>query len=195
MVTLVSGVSPTVPVVLLAAAALLGVHFQLKRLYLLDKFGVDCPYSGVKEGPFAEINEADGQHPRSMLRNPGWRSVRRPVFCLIAIVALVVLWEFWNRWIGSVEGIAFDFGVWLAFMLVPILVLGALLRSLQLWRWIADLLHRLALLPMAGAYDRLPDKVLEVFGRYLANERPETVRLYSAGPAVAGRRRLLPETS
>ena len=91
IVHLVSGISPAIPVLLLAAAARLWVLYQLKRLYLLDRFRVGCPYPGTADGPFGKIIEAD-REIRSMLRDTLVSTVGRPVSILVATVLLVVAW-------------------------------------------------------------------------------------------------------
>ena len=59
----------------------------------------------------------------------------------------------------------------------PFLFLFVLLHTYRLLGQYRELLRQLALLPMAGAYERLPLKVSFTFGRFLSNFTPRVSNL------------------
>jgi hypothetical protein len=96
-----------------------------------------------------------------------------------AVVGLVVfVWGVvWPRYIPTPEGLRFDLLVVVAFMSYLLLLLYSQIRYLWLWRSLFQLFRQLSLLPMAGAFDRIPPRVAAKFGRFLRTSLQDDIDL------------------
>jgi hypothetical protein len=168
------GVSPVVPVVLIALAFFWFGSRELKRIYLLDKHRVDSPFPEplpeVKDGVFKDIHDAH-ETAQSILERPqtagwSWRGL---------VVWLVLFFTFCrlaSRFVPTVEGVWFDSLLLLALAVFTLLVVRVLLQAFALWKSVRTILQAAAKLPMREAYSRLPRRITQAFGPYLSSDRP-----------------------
>jgi hypothetical protein len=81
---------------------------------------------------------------------------------------VVLVWRVvWPRFIATPEGLGFDLLVLIGFMCYLLLLLYSQVRYLWLLRSLLRLFRQVSLLPMAGAFDRIPPRVAARFGRFL----------------------------
>jgi hypothetical protein len=185
---LVNGVSPVVPAAFLACLLAAWGYSHLKRVYLLDRFAVPCPYSGAPaktataQEPEAKLSltaveEADDQVRQSLARPH--RALLQPALLVILALLGFGLLRLYLRFIPTFEGWGFDSVMRLAFGLAAVLTTCAFLQLLLLWRQLDRLLRRLASLPMAAAYGRgrLAANVRSLFGGYLDPLKPRDSHL------------------
>ena len=66
---------------------------------------------------------------------------------------------------------------WWRFMGYLLLLLYSQMRYLWLWRSLLQLFRQLSLLPMAGAFDRIPPRVAAKFGRFLRTSLQDDIDL------------------
>jgi hypothetical protein len=156
-VDLGSGTSPTVPIVLLAAALLLWGAIELARLRRPD---VALPKESVQ--PFVQqtINgDVKALQPGWMLFNRSMMSVP-PCVLAVALTALagVVVFAFdpFFAPLVTTEGVAYGRFVAAALIVLQLMIALALLQFLCLWAALKGLLVRMARHPLADAYDRVP---------------------------------------
>jgi hypothetical protein len=95
----------------------------------------------------------------------------------IAAAFLVFLYQIAYRFIPSVEGTVFNVAAAATLLTGPFLFLFVLLHTYRLLGQYRELLRQLALLPMTGAYERLPLKISFTFGRFLSNFTPRVSNL------------------
>ena len=166
-----NGVSQMVPVLILGTAFASWVVLHLKRLELLR--GV-CPAS-----PFAPLPgvsslanvDATNRALRRLVSRP-WRDRAYLVVSGLGMLAVaLVLFTTFLRYIPTPEGRRFDVSFQLAFGAFLLILVMAFARFVMLWSRTSALFRRLSMLPMAGAFDRLPTKVALLFGRFLQANR------------------------
>jgi hypothetical protein len=93
------------------------------------------------------------------------------VSALGVLAALIVLFSTFLRYIPTPEGHRYDVAFQLAFGSFFLILILAFARFVMLWARISALFRRMSMLPMAGAFDRLPTKVALQFGRFLQANR------------------------
>ncbi len=179
---LLGGISPVVPVACLGAAIFWWGYLELQRLhgYPLLRRGADLiTLDGISlPGDFPWKRVIPRLNARFRL---GVDLLEYPVTILIsknlpvaglvvsAVAGLVIfVWGVvWPRFISTPEGMGFDLLVVVGFMCYLLLLLYSQVRYLWLWRSLLRLFRQIALLPMAGAFDRIPPRVAAKFGRFL----------------------------
>jgi hypothetical protein len=189
---LLGGISPIVPVACLGAAILWWTYLELKRIHsspllrreadLISLRGValpaDSPWKRVIPRSNARFRLCVDllEYPITILL-----SKNLPLAGLIvsAAVGLVVfVWGVvWPRFIPTPEGLQFDLLIVVALMCYLLLLLYSQVRYIWLWRSLIRLFRQLALLPMAGAFDRIPPRVAAKFGRFLKTSLHEDIDL------------------
>ncbi len=177
LVNVNNGVSPLVPVFLLALISGLWVTCQLIRLYYCDRFweGNDDPFA---HGGAAVHRIRLIKKHRDRIRSLSEDFIEslaallsKPIVLLSTGLLVLVLFRLMNRTIPSV-----DFGIytyvmnaWIWFLVLTVVI--SLFRFYYLWKAIEDLFRVLTSLPMLRAYGRVPLAFSRTFGRYLGQFR------------------------
>jgi hypothetical protein len=172
------GVSPAVPVFGLSAALYLWALIELRRLArpkILPAEGYDYLESMV-DGSLQSLPCGLDNLKRSIL------SVPAPAVAALAAGAIVALSAagfdpYWSP-LRSMDGPDFGRFVTLLLTTVQLMIVAALFQFLHIWLAIAAMLERLATLPTAGAYKRLPRKL------FPQNVLPRVPRLSELQEAV-----------
>jgi hypothetical protein len=179
-VNLSNGVSPLVPILLLAAVTGCWLYCQLRRFYYAQRFWEDYSVK-VPPGPASsrlelieKYRETIKQLTLTVLPRGFFSNI--PVLFTCGMMALV-LFRLFHRTIPSV-----DFGYW---TFVPISVIWflaltvviSLFRFLFLWHAIDEMLHLYISLPVLRALDRVPAAFSRTFGRYLGEFRLKRLSL------------------
>ena len=185
---LLGGISPVVPIACLGAAIFWWSYLELKRLHSSPLLRIDTdlvPLSQIAlpvDFPWRRVIPRLNARFRlcvELLESPVTMLVSRnlPVagVVLSAVGGLVVfVWGVvWPRFIPTPEGRRFDLLVVIAFMSYLLLLLYSQVRYLWLWKSVLQLFRQIALLPMAGAFDRIPPRVASKFGRFLRTSLQE----------------------
>jgi hypothetical protein len=163
---LASGVSILVPAALLAGA-----------LFVCGYLGLtlsDRPRAGLSGALFAprdEIEVAGGEREAARLE----RGLRRMEigWAAVAIAAPLLAWAPCRERVGTLEGPLWDRLIWWATLIVLTCASGALLSCAVGWRRLRAVLHRYASLPMAEAFDRLPDRYARQLAGLLLSRPPD----------------------
>jgi hypothetical protein len=198
-----SGASLLLPLFFLCATFFIWAFFQMKGGEDVRHFSILSPYPSIKEhqdrDPFAEVRKL-GHELRNERRS--LRAFAKKHFGLLTLLAVALVagvFRMWDLWSSVVEGPFWDtvffFGLTLGFLLVAF----NLFRFLAYWSRFRKLLHELTLVPMMGAFAKLPDKVTTVFGGYLRPPRPRgahlSIPLHQLTPLADETHRLLDEMS
>jgi hypothetical protein len=170
LVHLSNGVTSNLPVILFCTALFTWGFCLVKKQFLANRCGVECPFPGGTPG-LTGLRDIDGQvhselMPPSTLRNHFWKCA-----LLFVLVAVFFFW-FQQRAIPPVDGWWIGFLSLVGFALGAVLLLFTLLQFYYAWHSLRKLLRLLALLPMQTAFQRLNDKVVATFGDYLFSLRP-----------------------
>ena len=175
-----SSVSPSIAIVLLGAAMMCWPLCQLRRLRLNNLFRVENPFSpefpGARPGLRARLDALHKDLVATVVY-PCRTAFRRPLSMAIAIAFVIFLFQVAYRFIPSVEGPVFNFLTAATLVIGPFLFLFVLLHTYRILGQYRELLRQLAMIPMAGAYERLPLKVAFTFGRYLSTFTPRVSNL------------------
>ena len=156
---LTDGVSPAVPVFGLSAVLYLWAVIELRRLArpkILPAEGYDYLESMV-DGSLQSLPCGLDYLKRSIL------SIPPPAVAALAAGAIIALSAagfdpYWSP-LRSMDGPDFGRFVTLLLTTVQLMIVAALFQFLHIWLAIATMLERLATLPTAGAYKRLPRKL------------------------------------
>lgn len=165
-----SGVSPCVPLFLLAMAIFSWGFLQMRRVQLYEKHRVRCPFPGQ---PWFEAVQASARRAERLIVQPRLALKLSKASIIGLCVCAVVFVRISSRFAPTVEGRWFDVAILVGTTLVVLLVLYALLHAWALWRAVRDLLRELAHLPLAPAYSGITQLVSSMFGPYLSSERPD----------------------
>jgi hypothetical protein len=170
-VHLANGVTPLPPLFLLSAALFTWGVFGVKKLYLANQFFVRSPFPTGNFQPFKDLNRLD-------------RAIRLEIMCSSlsrehprlagVVIVLLALWfgKLVHEAIPPMDGSGLGLLALAGVFVSAVLVLGTLVHFYLAWRDLKKMLRFIALLPMADAFNRLPDKVAAIFGHYLCGERP-----------------------
>jgi hypothetical protein len=197
---LLGGISPIVPVSCLGAAIFWWAYLELKKMssYPLLRRGTDLISETGIGGPESLTSGTPSPSPWHALLcrlNARYRlcvdlleypvtvliSKNLPLFALVAAVCLglvVFVWGVvWPRYLPTPEGIGFDILILIALLGYFLLLLYSQVRYLWLSRSLLQLFRQLSLLPMAGAFDRIPPRVVARFGRFLRTSLQDDIDL------------------
>jgi hypothetical protein len=191
-VTIVSGHSVLPAHILMCAAFLVYAYFTLKRCYLAKQFSIHCPYPNTH----SRVAKADDPGaPKSIRRI--WQEIRtlakesradlvdmslyisrhRGLVIVAAAGFIPVVLLVYGRVQPCWEGRLWDITFLIGFLSLAALVLVTILRLISGWRKVEKMLKLIALVPMVGAFDRLPRKTATLFGGYLFTRRPRRSHL------------------
>jgi len=159
---LTSGVSILLPAMLIGLAAFLSFFAALRRLNLAER--MPClrnPRQRPDEAPQFLRFDHEGAKSFDGLKalEDGVKEMivcpifRVPGVALLTVLIIIVYWLlFHTRFIPSVDGRRFDWFFELAFCVVPLLLIWALMRFFWLWAATRRLLRRLAWHPLISQY-------------------------------------------
>jgi len=179
VVHITNGTSPLLPRLFLCMSLFGWGGFLVRKLYLASHFQVECPippkstyhhfqtFDRTDAGVRAEL-----MPPSTFRRHFGW-CFGLLLFLLAGFLKLV--YEAWPA--PAVDGLWFGLLSLAGFVIGSYLLIFTLLQFIFAWRCVKDLLAAFALLPMAGTFDRLSDKVVAIFGNYLFSIRPRDSNL------------------
>jgi len=178
-----TGYSVLMPLLAMCTALLVYGYLALKRDYLAKRFKVKCPYPSAKAaaGPLAEAFQKIREHAEELHHDlRGFVVCRRGhgslwLLFLIVFVPPTLLLAYRAR--PTPEGWIWDYLFFSGFVCLGALVLIGLLRFLAGWKRLEEILKRMALIPMVGAFDRLPRKTAALFGGYFFARRPRVSHL------------------
>jgi hypothetical protein len=171
MTTPGTGLSPLIPVVFLCAALFAWGIFLVKKLYLASRFSVPSPFPTSGPKAFRDLNRLDQDIRNELMPPSTWQ--HHPGLCLLMLfLLLLVFLKILHSMTPPLDGMAFGVLTWAGFLLGSYLLVFTLCQVYLAWGKLRKLLRALALLPMVGAYGRLPEKVVSIFGRYLSSHRP-----------------------
>ena len=192
-VNLGNGVSPLVPVLLTGLAAGSWLRCQIRRVDDVDRLwkdrigdeAVNALAMAMDEAPaFAVGKERKGRLMKASreVRELLDRTVPGPLLtnpaCFVAIgVTLIVVVRLYERFVPTVDGLAYNRAMILAFGAMIAAVVLALCRFLLTWFAVRQVLREFALLPMQRAFDRVPKAVTRELGPYLNALRPRLENL------------------
>jgi hypothetical protein len=171
-----NGVSPLVPGFFIFACLFAWGIFLIKKMHLMNRFAVACPFPLKGHSAFKELHKLDRQIRREQVA-PYLFRMHRAVALGIGLLLIAGLIKLWADWSPPLDGRPFGVLVIAGMLIGSTLVVITLCQFLLAWRAVKKLLRTISLLPMAGALDRLPEKVITVFGRYLYTVKPRRSHL------------------
>ena len=192
-VDLASGLSPLTPLFFMCLGLSAWAFFQLKRAHQADRYAVPPPFpvgqvsnlssnasdkleTCPTDAAFARINELDRSVQEEVRHeSTGLRHSRAVALMMIGLFAGGL--AMWLQALPTIEGWSWDSLFFAGFAGLFVLSLTTLLRLFFLWRRTKTLLEAIALVPMMRAFARLPNKISEVFGKYLFTQRPRLEHL------------------
>lgn len=186
-VNLQTGLSVLTPLLLLAAGVLANVYCSDMRLTLHRRFRILSPYpddAALLHEPLilrvcrrlrestAGLHEELNSFTGFLRRRLRWLLVAGLVFGL----GLLAYWSS-DGDLRTSEGRLWDKMFLVGFVLLAARVTIDTTLFLAGWKDLELLLKLMAMLPMAGAYDRMPRKTADLFGGYLRSRRPRSSHL------------------
>jgi len=181
-IDLTSGLSPMTPLLFMSMGFAAWAYFQLKRAHQMDRFTVPPPFpadqgDAPQEGSLSRLNDLDRavqeevRHDSLLIRH-----AKAVIFVTLVLAALGL--AIWLQSLPTVEGWSWDGLFYVGFWSLYALTVSILLRLFFLWRHTKRLLDGIALIPMMRSFARLPQKVSEVFGKYLLTKKPKIEHLH-----------------
>jgi hypothetical protein len=178
-----NGVTPLAPVLLLGIVAVAWIVVQVRRVDYVDRFWSDRvadqkmrpmelsidEYSGLEAVRRRKARMTPvGQDVRVLLYSPLPGALFRSPVSWVAL-GLTVLFavRVYERFIPTVDGIAYSRCIVLAFGFLTFAVALSLCRFVLVWSSIRRLLGEFAQIPMQRAFDRIPRSLTRQFGPYL----------------------------
>jgi hypothetical protein len=181
-VNLSNGVSPLVPVLLLALGAGAWLHCQLQRIYLAERFWQkDDDRISVGKGPGEKLlvlvmrrRDRVEWLTKSIIPTHIHAS---PVGLAASTILVIALLRLSARTIPTADfreyTVALSVSIWFLAMTVVV----SLFRFMLLWKATQNLLRVYTSLPMLDAYGRIPEAFSRAFGRYLAESGMKRLHL------------------
>ena len=115
------------------------------------------------------LRQLDRPIPAGMIRDPA---------CLVALsLAVLVGLRLIQRFVPTVDGLAYNGAMVVAFSALIFVIVLSLSRFLLTWRAVHALLKEFALLPMQRAFDRVPESLSREAGPYLNSRQPRVQNL------------------
>jgi hypothetical protein len=173
-----SGVSLVLPLFFLCAVFFCWALFQMKGRRDSRYFSVSTPYPDPGPLRMFDVVRERGRELTDEVRSFLLFASRHRIELTILLILLIAgSIRLSLLFLPTVEG---PFWTWLLFCgitLGSLLVAVNVLRFLALWSRFKSLCHEISLIPMTGAFSRLPAKVTSVFGGYLKSLRPRLSHL------------------
>lgn len=162
-----SGVSPFFAILFLAGAFASWIHSQLerRRVYRLSYLPSLLPEDVVQEASQPERCLLKMRKVRQAVD----RLIKEPLYCIgrvnpflrwgLSLLLVLSLIRFGTRGMPrSLEGRGFDVIFWFLFLLILLCLVVHTLQLLSLWMKIQEMLKLAVMLPMAHAFDRIPQR-------------------------------------
>jgi hypothetical protein len=98
---------------------------------------------------------------------------KHPAMCgLVLFLLIIVFWTFYAHANPAFDGKGFQIACLMGVFIGSFLLVFTLLQFYFASKKLGKMLRLIALLPLAAAFDRLPEKVVSVFGHYLSSLKP-----------------------
>ena len=128
------------------------------------------------DATFARINELD-RMAQEEVRHESIALRHSKAMALMMVGLLAAGLAMWLQALPTIEGWSWDTLFFVGFAGLFALSLTTLIRLFFLWQRTKRLLEAIAQVPMMRAFARLPNKVSEVFGKYLFTQKPRLAHL------------------
>lgn len=177
-------INPTVPILLLGAIFSIWGYCSLKRLQLVDEYGLSNPLVDLTKtdaapdpsleyaGQLAGIRRTS-KEIRNSICQVFWKDFHFTDVIAGAVLAIALYRALSSRWVGTYEGAGYDYPVsWLlgiAFVFVAVFIF----RVHKLLRSADRMLTRIGYLPLVDAFSRLPESVKSKAAGQLSCLRPD----------------------
>jgi hypothetical protein len=186
-----NGVTPIVPFTFLAMGFYLFGSYQLKRLFLSEHKRVRGPFGSKADRSLRKLLRT----PLPALDSRRWATLAVASLSLSAVFVHIILHA-----VPSGEGRWFDWLMLLGFFILAWILVSKLILVEALWSRMRKLQQKIAQLPMAPAFSRIPHKVTAAYGPYLSTESSYydsrlRVRLRQARLVARGYRDVRPQLS
>ncbi|MDR3636035.1 MAG: hypothetical protein P4L84_19690 [Isosphaeraceae bacterium] len=184
-----NGVSPLVPVLLVGLTATVWLGCHLRRVDYIDRLWKDRvgrwhvnPLKQPIDDAMTDERKDRLLRSSAVVRDLIYQVIpgaltRNPACVLATGLAGLVLVHLYERFIPTVDGLAFNRAMILAFAALTVATVVTLCRFLLTWWAVRQLLREFALLPMQRAFDRVPKCVSREFGPYLNALQPRVKNL------------------
>jgi hypothetical protein len=171
---LTGGSSPVMPVILLGSALFLWGFVQLRRLSTRNRWkGVDPlpqPATDDEKTNLKQLEKCKLQIESHLTKPLASLSLRW--WDVLACVSLVfALSRIAVRFSPAVDGFVFEGVLSLALATLAILIAASWMHMKELWGSVRELLRAVTLLPLQGAFQRIPGALTKALGSYLAYAR------------------------
>ena len=171
-----SGVSVLLPLVFLSAAFFCWAFFELRGWVHFRRFRVRPCYSGLGRAQnyqgFQRVRALGLQLTLEGLGLLRFASRHRAQSASVLFVMFFGAWQLGLLYVPTAEGFVWTWGFFIAFTVAAILVGFSFLRFLALWSSLKTFLHETALIPMVGAFQKLPTTIASEFGTSVHAVRP-----------------------
>jgi hypothetical protein len=173
---LAAGLSPLMPMALLAASGFAMAWFSLKQAWLTRKPWLECPYADLK------IKEGDEQLKSALEHGyfcrDNWEGKSLATLLIVGTpLAILGLWSLYVVGLPSGEGRWWDLAIDFIFLLTGGAVVVCLARFLTLWSRLRNLMEEILRVPMVAGFERLPDEIRRLFAGYLYSQQPHDRQL------------------
>ena len=171
IVTVTSGVSPTLPMLFVGLGAACFLVAQLKRVYLSEQFSItNLAHRRATEGeraistadPLASVEEKIDELA-SVFRKPMrlFRLGDLGAFALLVmyVVPILILWFSQSKTGSLAEGSLFNAVFWSFFAFLSVTVAFHICAVHVIWSHIKQLLAWVSRLPLARSFDRMPARL------------------------------------
>jgi hypothetical protein len=175
VVSLTNGLSPLVPIFFLCAAFFAWGLFLVKKLHFANRHSVPCPFPENGPAGFQQLRQTHDEVLHELMPPSTWQ--HHPGLCLLVFFLLVGVYvKLWHESIPPIDGRLFGNWTLAAFFAGSFLLVFTLCQVYLAWSKLRHMLRQLALMPMVGAFARLPEKVKSEDG-HLFSLRPKDERL------------------
>jgi len=181
-VDLSTGLSPLTPLFFICLTLTAWGYFQLKRIYLADRYSIPTPYPEPRSDRpdehrwFDRVRKLDAGLNRE-ISHVHFLSRHGSIIAVMAIGLGLLGAGVWTKSLPTVEGSVWDALFFVGFWVLFTLTIMTLLHLFLLWGQTKKLLGSMALIPAMRALTHFPAKVSAVFGKYLYTQRPHLSHL------------------
>jgi hypothetical protein len=183
-----SGISPMVPTFFLASGLSFWIWFQLRRCGFLTYYRVPHPFGCDKlpndpvvqewqQGSFVKNLRHAHDETMDVLEKPVRATWKSAAFLIIFALLGFGLNRIWREFTWPAEPMPFSWILVGEFVCLCVAIAFTLVHLQSLWRKIQAVHKELVHLPMVSAFDRLPSKVSQLFGRFWGTARPRLSHL------------------
>jgi len=169
-----TGLSPLTPLFFLCLGFSAWAYFQLKRIHISDRWDTVCPFPTPNDECrlYSEVCDADRLIRREIDHSQLPRN-HRLTMLVAGVGVAALLGGVWAQSVPTVEGQAWDLIFFVGFALMIVLMTSTLLHLYYYWMRTNKLFDSIALLPMMRTFTRLPNRMVELFGKFVFSRNPE----------------------